>query len=315
MGRVEEALRRARAAEAAAMPRDGEVATLADDPFPEEPGAPAAVAAPEPVPTTLDLETPAGPSQDDLPDPSREKPSGLFDHIEGSVVGKLVVDRTIVPVSREQYRRLAATLLHGQAATGLKVIMVTSAAVGEGKTLTASNLALTFSESYRRRTLLIDADLRRPSVHQVFGFEAPTGLSEALLSHADEKLPLHRLSPYLTTLPAGHPSQDPMAGLSSDRMRRIVREARDAFEWVIIDTPPVGLLSDASLVSAIADGVVLVVRAGVTPYDLVQRAVQLVGRERVLGVVLNSVSVEQSPSYYSYRHYYGSSGTTAAAGR
>src|SRR6187431_457574 len=87
-----------------------------------------------------------------------EPPASMFRGLDAELEGKVVIDREIVAESREQYRRLAATLLHGQSNSGLKVIMVTSAAVAEGKTLTAVNLALTFSESYRRRVLLIDGD-------------------------------------------------------------------------------------------------------------------------------------------------------------
>ena len=78
-----------------------------------------------------------------------------------------------------------------------------------------------------------------------------------------------------------------MAGLTSERMRRLIDEAREAFDWVIIDTPPVGLLTDANLLASMVDGAVLVVKAGSTPYDLVKRAVDAIGRERLLGVVLN----------------------------
>jgi capsular exopolysaccharide synthesis family protein len=237
----------------------------------------------------------------------REDAKALAEHLQSSLAGKVVVHPDIAPASREQYRRLAATLLHAQATNGLRVVMVTSAAVGEGKSLTASNLALTFSESYKRRVLLIDADLRRPSLHQLFGFTADTGLSDALMLTDDQQLPLHAASSRLSVVPAGAPTSDPMAGLSSLRMRHIIDEARDAFDWVIVDTPPVGLLSDASLLSAMVDGVVLVVKANATPYDLVQRAIDAVGRERVLGVVLNLVAPDLSPAYHAYGEYYGAS--------
>ena len=78
-----------------------------------------------------------------------------------------------------------------------------------------------------------------------------------------------------------------MAGLTSDRMRRVIDEAREAFDWVIVDTPPVGLLTDANLLASMVDGAVLVVKAEHTPYQLVQRAVDALGRNRILGVVLN----------------------------
>ena len=304
MGRVDDALRRARGELDTPVPADPapealEAAPAALD-LPSEPAAPAP---PTPVaaPPAMNGVTKAvnGKLLDESPI--------LADRLSRGLSGKVVVDRDIVPASREQYRRLAATLLHNQAMSGLKVVMVTSAAVGEGKSLTASNLAMTFSESYMRRVLLIDADLRRPSLQGVFGFESTIGLSEVLMLPEERRLTVHHVSRHLSVVPAGAPSSDPMAGLSSERMRRVIDEAREAFDWVIVDTPPVGLLSDASLIAAMVDGVVLVVRAGSTSYEQVQRAIAAVGRDRVLGVVLNKVAADGSPTYYAYGQYYGAS--------
>ena len=105
----------------------------------------------------------------------------LFESLDATLAQKIVVDQNIMPVSREQYRRLAATLHHAQEDAGVKVVLVASAVVGEGKTLTASNLALTLSESYQRTVLLIDGDFRRPALHIVFNIDAPSGLSEGLI--------------------------------------------------------------------------------------------------------------------------------------
>ncbi len=100
-----------------------------------------------------------------------------------------------------------------------------------------------------------------------------------------------------------------MGGLTSERMHRIIDEARHAFDWVIIDTPPVAFLSDANLLSAMVDAALLVVRADSTPFDLVQRAVDAIGRDRILGMVLNRAQLEESGGYGAYANYYGSSGT------
>ena len=235
--------------------------------------------------------------------------SGLFERLDATLAQKIVVDRNIMPVSREQYRRLAATLHHAQEDAGLKVVMVASAVVGEGKTLTASNLALTFSESYKRSVLLIDGDFRRPALHVVFNIDAPYGLSEGLMSVMEQKMPLYRVSERLTILPAGKPSSDPMAGLTSGRMRRVIQEAREAFDWVIVDTPPVGLLPDANLLATMVDGAVLVVRANSTPYHQVVRAIDALDRDRLLGVVLNSVS-SPAGSNHNYYSYYQAARTT-----
>jgi capsular exopolysaccharide synthesis family protein len=230
---------------------------------------------------------------------------GLFARLDATLAQKVVVDQKIMPVSREQYRRLAATLHHAQEDTGIKVVLVASAIMGEGKTLTASNLALTFSESYKRSVLLIDGDFRRPALHIVFNIDAPSGLSEGLMAVVEQKLPLYRVSQRLTILPAGKPSSDPMAGLTSGRMRRVIQEAREAFDWVIIDTPPVGLLPDANLLAAMVDGAVLVVRANTTPYHQVVRAIDALDRDRLLGVVLNSATSANGSNHNYYSDYHG----------
>jgi capsular exopolysaccharide synthesis family protein len=188
--------------------------------------------------------------------------------------------------------------------------MIASAAESEGKTLTAANLSLTLSESYHRTVLLIDADLRRPSLHTLLKLPGTPGLTESLLSSIDTPLQTHRLSTYLTVLTAGRASSDPMAGLTSPRMRQILDDAREKFDWVIIDTPPVGLLTDANLLGAMVDGAVLVVRAGSTPYTLVKRAAEHLGPNRMLGVVLNRATANMKEYGYGYyAHYYAAPGS------
>jgi protein-tyrosine kinase len=234
----------------------------------------------------------------------------LLERIDGSLAQKIVIDQSTMAASREQYRRLAATLHHAQTATGIKVVMIASAAPAEGKTLTAANLALTFSESYRRNVLLIDADLRRPALHTVFGTDNASGLTEGLIAPIERRLPVRAITGRLGLLQAGRPSSDPMAGLTSDRMRRLIGEARESFDWIVIDSPPVGLLPDANLLAAMVDGVVMVVKAGETSYELVNRAIETVGRSRVLGIVLNRAEAASYGYGYSYHTgYYGATGT------
>ncbi len=219
---------------------------------------------------------------------------------ESNRSAKLIVNAELEAASVEQYRRLAARLHLAQAEHGTKLVMVTSALVGEGKTLTASNLALTLSESYRKRVLLLDADLRRPGIHDMFGIPNFTGLNDGIRSNEERKVPVIRLTEHLSVLTAGRPDSDPMAVLSSDRMRRVLTDAAAAFEWVIIDTPPVALLSDAHLLASLVDTVVLVVRAGVTPLEAIQTATVAVGRDRIIGVVLNSAERDHRNPYRYY---------------
>jgi len=236
--------------------------------------------------------------------PQAEAHALSFERIDARYAGKIVVDENMSAESREQYRRLAASLHHAQAATGIKVVMLTSAVMGEGKTLTSSNLALTLSESYHKQVLLIDADLRRPTLHSLFRIRTGSGLTEGLApTGADLKVPVHQISSRLGILPAGRPTSNPIAGLTSVRMRLLLEEARGSFDWVIVDTPPVALLPDANLLSSMVDGAVLVVRADSTPWDLVQRAAAAIGQDRMLGVVLNGATAESGADYYGYDYY------------
>lgn len=313
MSRIEQALRRAKAgqdkpetpspatADGAAAPWTEDDSRLADIwgfqeglPTPGEPP----VDPPSPAPATgapARKGTPAAPA-----------PGDPYAGVSQRISEKLVAASTTptAPAAAEQYRQLAAALHHAQKERNLAVVMVASALAGEGKTLTSTNLALTLSESYRKRVLLIDADLRRPSIHEVFELPNASGLTDGLKTPKEQKLPLVKVTERLTVLPAGRPTNDPMSLLTSERMKRLIEEAVEAFDWVIVDTPPVGLLSDANLLSALVDTAVLVVAAGSTPYEFVQRAVEAIGRDRIFGVVLNRVEEKQVYGGYNYGRYY-----------
>lgn len=294
MSRIEEALRRAR----------GETNVQAVDTVPTDAPLDQFVRADEELDAPIEEEIPVEPTPIQRPEPSdlfSNEPATRLERVTTDLAHKLVGATQNGFEWVEQYRRLAAALHHAQVDNGIKVVMVASAVAGEGKTLTAVNLALTLSRSYRRRVLLIDADMRRPMIHQVFGFPNITGLTEGLKAETDRRLQLIEISSHLAVLPGGRPDPDPMGSLTSDRMRRLIREASERFDWVILDTPPVGLLPDGKLLAAIADVVLLVVRAGSTQFDPIQRAVAALGRDRILGVVLNRAA--NSPSRYHYYHY------------
>jgi protein-tyrosine kinase len=217
---------------------------------------------------------------------------------------KLLTDPNVSPASREQYRQLAATLHNAQTASGVKAIMIASAVAGEGKTLTAANLALTFTESYQRSVLLVDADLRRPSLHKLFEIRELARAGDRVSVPQRHAPRVWQVTPRLGILTTALPCAAPMAELTSERMRQAIREARHTFDWIIIDTPPVALLSDASLLASVVDGTVIVVKARSTPLDLVKRALDTVGRQKTLGVVLNAASRRPQDSPYGYDEYY-----------
>jgi capsular exopolysaccharide synthesis family protein len=205
----------------------------------------------------------------------------------------------------EEYAKLAATLHNAQRTSALRTILCTSALVGEGKTVTAVNLALTLALSYRRRVLLVDADMRRPQVHTALGLPNETGLFDALEAERDRKLPVVAVSTHLSVLTAGHPGPDPVPVLTSERLGRVLDEASSQFDWVIIDSPPVLLMPDAGLLMAKVDAALLVVGAGSTPYRMVRRTVEALGRDRILGVVMNrTADALLQGAYGGYYGYY-----------
>jgi capsular exopolysaccharide synthesis family protein len=221
------------------------------------------------------------------------------------LVGKVISTDGFSSAALEQYRKLAATLHHAQEERGLKVVMTTSALPGEGKSLTAVNLALTLSGSYHRRVLLVDADLRRPTIQRTFGLTTISGLGDGMKASYDRPMPVIQLSDRLYILPAGRPDPDPICGITSERMRRLIAQAATAFDWVLVDTPPVALLPDANLLASFVEGVLLVIRCGKAPFALVKRTLEALGHDRILGVVMNAVDFAHDRNAGGYYEYYG----------
>jgi capsular exopolysaccharide synthesis family protein len=224
---------------------------------------------------------------------------------EPAIREKLVIGEHARHDIREQFGKIAAILYRVRETSGAKVVMIVSAVPGEGKTLTATNLALTLSESYNSKVLLIDADLRRPMVHQVFGISNRIGLKEKLTAADPDAVAAVAVSPHLAVLPAGSSAGDPMGLLVSDRMRAVVTKAAADCDWVILDTPPVELLPDARILAGMADVALLVVHAASTKCELAQRTIETIGRDRVLGVVLNQIADRDQLGGESYYGYYG----------
>lgn len=254
------------------------------------------VAPPPPASAAVPSETPGSAG----PQPSAGRPPLDF---SASYRSKMVVGESSRQEIREQFRKIAAALYRVREQRPIKVVMVVSAVPGEGKTLTAVNLALTLSESYKSKVLLIDADLRRPSVHLVFDLPNTAGLKDRLVAAVDELLPTP-VSSYLSVLTAGAALVDPMGALVSDRMRAVLTAGAAVSDWVVLDTPPVELLPDAKLLASMTDAAILVVHAGSTKCQLSQRAVEAIGRDRIVGVVLNQVK-EADFQRYTYGGYYG----------
>ncbi len=217
--------------------------------------------------------------------------SRLFGHLEGEAIGT------------EQYRLLHARLLHLQTCAPLKRILITSAGRGEGKTHVATNLALTIARETDRKVLLVDADIRKPDVHNVYGIPNDFGLTDVLRNGHDAwKAARKVIGMNVYILTAGSAISQPLTTASVLTFKALLDQVNPVFDWVIIDSPPVLLAADVSLLSKMVDGILLVVRGHKTPREMVERAKQMLGGNLV-GVVLNGVS----PLKPKYNSYYGTS--------
>jgi succinoglycan biosynthesis transport protein ExoP len=186
-------------------------------------------------------------------------------------------------------------------------MLITSALPQEGKTTTSINTAVTLAQK-GARVLLVDADLRRPSIHKVFNIKPKVGLSTILTGSSKLENSITHVPqlPNLYLLPAGPPPPHPAELLGSNLMKQLILQWRQEYDHVIFDTPPALSVTDSILLSVDMDAVVLVIRSGNTTKAALRRTRELLGQvnARVLGVVVNAVDVD-SPDYYHY-YYYGS---------
>lgn len=209
----------------------------------------------------------------------------------------------------DSLRVVRTNLIYGSAPSRPKVLAFTSASPGEGKSTVAAGLAILFAQN-KARVLLIDADLRRPSVHQLMNVPQSPGLSGALSAEGPVQL-VPRSGPVrgLDVLPAGTPQNFSAERLGSDAMKALIDQARDRYDWVIVDSPPALGLSDASVIATIADGIVVVCSGDKTPRQAVRHVADQLRavRATVLGVVLNRVDLHRHSYYYGryYSAYYG----------
>ncbi len=211
----------------------------------------------------------------------------------------VIVNRPGSPIA-ERYRRLRLKLDQpGPDGGARQIILVTSAVPEEGKTTTTMNLALAFAEDRDRSTLLIDADLRRPSISRYMTPPSKLGLADVLSGDVSLEHALIEIkSAHLSILPAGTPTSNPLQLLQSDYLGGVFAELRRRFDRIVIDTPPTVPFTDAAVLSAVSDGSVLVIRAGKTTSTLINRARASLAHSTLLGVVLNDVAFTPVDRYY-----------------
>ncbi len=210
----------------------------------------------------------------------------------------------------ESYRALRTSLLLSNLGAPPKVIMVTSARPQEGKTTTSINTAIVLAQK-GVRVLLMDADLRRPSVHKTMGMGPRSGLSNVLTGSAtlQQTITTSTILPNLFIMPAGTPPPNPAELLASSNMRDLIVELREMYDHIVIDTPPTLSVTDAVVLSPRADATILVIRSGQTTKQALRRARDILMQvnAHVAGVLLNAVDLT-SPDYYYYYEYQGKYG-------
>lgn len=224
-------------------------------------------------------------------------------------------------VAAEEYRKLRAKILQMTDKDFLNTIMITSSQSGEGKTITAINLAVAIAREFDHTVLLVDADLRKPSIHTYLGVEPKVGLSDYLESRAElPDIMLKTGIGKLVLLPAGKPPERPAELISSDRMRGLIRELKFRYRdrYIIIDSSPLLMTADALSLCDYMDGIIFVVQAARTSQKMVTRAASLLKSYNVIGTIFNDVpkylAQNLYPYYYHATPYAGIVNTPDAAG-
>ena len=211
-----------------------------------------------------------------------------------------IVEKERKSIVAESYRTLRTNLQYSSFDGDYKVIVITSANPSEGKSTIAGNLALSLSKG-DRRVILIDCDLRKPTLHKRFKLSNVTGLSDIIL--AKEKSVIgQKYNENLTVITVGTIPPNPSEMLGSKYMSILIQNLKKLYDYVILDTPPIQLVTDAQILSAKADGTILVVRAEETKKSSVHNAIDLLRKvnANIIGIVLNGVDIKESNNNYYY---------------
>jgi capsular exopolysaccharide synthesis family protein len=204
-------------------------------------------------------------------------------------------------MAAEKFRFLGVRLRQMQQSRSLKKVLITSSIPQEGKSTVAANLACTLARRSKRKTLLLDGDLRRPSIAKIFGLENIPGISEWLQGEGGPTTCIHELpETRLCILPAGALPKNPLELMQSGKLSSIMRKLTIWFDWIVIDSPPVLPLADTSIWLRLADGVLLVTRHGVTERTLLKRGLEGLESSKLLGTILNGAT-KRVPSEYYYQ--------------
>lgn len=213
--------------------------------------------------------------------------------------------RAIDPFYYELLKGLRAKVEYKMDTLNLRVLAVSSAVAGEGKTLTATHLAANMASTGRKKVLLMDMDLRKPSIARELGIASDSGLSEFLLgSVPKEKLLRNSVVPGLSVIVGGKTISSPADILAGEKFRSLLRDLREQFDLVILDTPPILPVPDAVTISEQVDAFILLFRFSHTPHQLFRQAIEELGERKIVGVVLNGEEKKNNKYYHKYYEKY-----------
>ena len=218
-------------------------------------------------------------------------------------------DRSVYPtgpntIAAEEFRKLRTIIFKTSISKPMQTILVTSAVPREGKSTVASNLALVIAQGIKEHALLIDCDLRISHRTHLLKRNIPLGLSDYLMGKLNPKnLIVSTGTPKLSVLPSGSITSNPAELVGSERMRNLMKtlKSQNANRYIIIDSPPIMSATEPVILSEMVEGVIVVVLAGKTPREVVQRALKEINKEKILGIVLNQIKAK--PSSYSSYYY------------
>lgn len=233
--------------------------------------------------------------------------------IDKPIINPETVDNNIVCIKAphssigEQYKKLRARIIKETSKDFLNTIMITSPDIGDGKTITAINLAIAIASEMDHTVLLVDADLRNPTVHKYLGIESRPGLSDYLMGKAEFSNILVKTGiGKLVVLPGGNSSDNAVELLSSEKMGRVVHDIKHRYKdrYVIFDSSPILVAAESIPLSSFVDCVVLVVQATRTTPKTASHALSLIKGSKILGIVFNNVPKDLAKNLYPYYYHY-----------
>ena len=212
-----------------------------------------------------------------------------------------IVEKKPKSVAVEAYRSLRTNIQYSSFDNKYQTLVVTSANPDEGKTTVAGNLALALAQG-ESKVLLVDCDMRRPSIHKTFKISNTYGISDLLVGNKKLESVANKYNDNLSIVPAGKIPPNPAEMLASKAMTAFLEEMKNYFDYIVLDTPPLQAVTDAQVLSTKVDGSLIVVRAGVTKKDAVHNAVSIINKVNgnIIGTVLNGADNSKDKYYYYY---------------